>query len=162
MAIFSASTSFADTPAWQNDKLDINVYSKKNTENNFNILVELSLKNGWTIFWDNPGDAGTPTTFAWNSNIKRINVSKPEKIVYEDSISYAFYGYSDKAYYLFEGNSSDDNVSVNISWGACKDECEKENASINFSLDTDSVLYDSIYEQAKATFPITLNLKLCF
>lgn len=156
IANFFTFCSFATTPNWQNEKLDINIYSKKNTDNNFNILVELTLKNGWFISWDNPGDAGIPTTFKWNKNIKRVAVSQPQKKVYEDII--AQYGYSDKAYYLFEGQSNEDNVSVNISWEACKDECEQENTDLTFSLsENNDNTFDNILKTAQNTFPIALS-----
>lgn len=156
IANFFAFCSFATTPNWQNEKLDIKIYSKKNTDNNFNILVEFNLKNGWLISWDNPGDAGIPTTFKWNKNIKRVAFSQPQKKVYEDII--AQYGYSDKAYYLFEGQANEDIISVNISWEACKDECEKENATIEFSLLQNSKdSFDKAFKNAKDTFPLALS-----
>jgi thiol:disulfide interchange protein DsbD len=148
--------SFASKQNWQNDKIDINIYSKKNTQNNFNILVELKLKNDWFIYWDNPGDAGIPTTFSWNNNIKRIANSKPEKRIFKDIV--AQYGYSGTAYYLFEGASDKDEISVNISWEACKDECEKENAFIEFTLSqNDDIIFDNVLEKARKTFPDVLN-----
>lgn len=148
--------SFADKPNWQNDKLDINIYSKKITRNNFNILVEIALKDGWFISWDNPGDVGIPTTFTWNDNVKRITNSVPQKRIFEEII--AQYGYSDKAYYLFEGSSDRDNISVDINWEACKDECEKENAHIEFNLSqNDDNIFDYMMENAKKTFPTVLK-----
>ncbi len=156
LTLLMVTPSFASKQNWQNDKIDINIYSKKNTQNNFNILVELKLKNDWFIYWDNPGDAGIPTTFSWNNNIKRIANSKPEKRIFEEIV--AQYGYSDVAYYLFEGASDKDEISVNISWEACKDECEKENAFIEFTLSqNDDIIFDNVLEKARKTFPSILN-----
>ena len=50
LTLLMVTPSFASKQNWQNDKLDINIYSKKNTKNNFNILVELKLKNDWFIY----------------------------------------------------------------------------------------------------------------
>lgn len=156
VTFFIASHSFASKPNWQNEKLDINIYSKKNNENKFYIIVELILKNGWFISWDNPGDVGFPTTFSWDGNIKRVANSKPEKRIFEDII--AQYGYSDKAYYLFEGLSYKNDISVNISWEACKDECEKENAYIEFNLSqNNNAIFDNVLKEANKTFPTVLK-----
>lgn len=151
-AICFTSSCFANSPIWQNEKLNIFIYTKNIDENKSNILIELELKDGWFISWDNPGDAGIPTTFTWNKLIKRVNQSTPQIVLYENILGQ--YGYSDKAFYLFEGHKTDSSLNVKINWEACKNECEKESADINFTLSEAQVsLYDTKYAEAISTFP---------
>ncbi len=146
-----ANCCFAVTPDWQNDKLSIKTYTKKITDNKYNILIEFTLKNGWFISWDNPGDAGTPTSFLWQDKVKKINQSIPQTIIHEDILGQ--YGYSDKAYYLFEGNFFNDSTSVKINWEACKQECEQQSVQLKILFNDNNTQYDNHLTLAENTFP---------
>ena len=151
IAFLLANICHAQSVNWQNDKLEINLYSKKNSENKINTLVKISLKNGWFISWDNPGDAGTPTNFNWNIPTIKINQSIPQKVIYDDIVGQ--YGYSDTAYYLFESTTDKNILSVNISWEACKQECIKENIDLELNIDNQNISeFNQLLHEAKQTF----------
>ncbi|MBQ8870767.1 MAG: thioredoxin family protein [Alphaproteobacteria bacterium] len=150
--LFYGSFCFADNVQnWQNDKLNIRVYSQKISTTKINSLIKISLKNGWFISWDNPGDAGTATDFEWNIPSVKLNQSIPQKFVYDNIVGQ--YGYNDTAYYLFENSFNDNKLQVNISWEACKQECIKESTIIDIDTNkTSDTQYNKAIDEAQQTF----------
>ena len=150
--LFYGSFCFADNVQnWQNDKLNIQVYSQKISDTKINSLIKISLKNGWFISWDNPGDAGSATDFEWNTPSVKIKQTIPQKVVYDNIVGQ--YGYNDTAYYMFENSSNDNKLQVNISWEACKQECIKENTIIDIDTNkTSYAQYNKALAYAKKTF----------
>ena len=149
-SFFIANHCFANVTNWQNNILNINIYSKQASQKVSNILVEFNIADGWFISWDNPGDAGVPTSFDWNKPTIRLNESTP-KVVISDNIL-GQYGYFNKAYYLFETNNTDDEIKLKIEWEACKNECEKQTAHINFFINPSSENFDTALDSADKSF----------
>ena len=157
-SFFIAHSTSANTLGWNNDILDINVYSAKISETNSQILVEFNVKNGWFILWDNPGDAGVPTTFTFNKPVNRINETTPEIVIHDNILGQ--YGYSGKAFYLFETKYTSDKINLKINWEACKDECKKQNTSFDFYINpTLSEHYNNTLTEAKKTFPLNQDIE---
>ncbi|MBE6450869.1 MAG: hypothetical protein E7016_02765 [Alphaproteobacteria bacterium] len=150
--LFYGSFCFAgNAQNWHNDKLNIQVYSQKISDTKINSLIKISLKNGWFISWDNPGDAGSATDFEWNTPSVKIKQTIPQKVVYDNIVGQ--YGYNDTAYYLFENSLNDNKLQVNISWEACKQECIKENTIIDIDTNkTSYAQYNKALTDAKQTF----------
>lgn len=159
---------------WQNDKVGINIYTKYSAVNHQDqtqqILVDFKLFNGWHISWDNPGDAGTPTEFSWNTSpdisVVKTDSSVPEKFIFGGIVSQ--YGYGKQAFYLFDVNTSNgfnstENLGLKITWVACKDICEPEEADFVLSLPETTKnaeinsSWNEAYAKAKKTFPIPVS-----
>lgn len=156
---------------WQNDKVGINIYQEHtkldSSVKSQKLLVSFKMFNGWHISWDNPGDAGTPTEFQWNVptgfDIKKITSSTPEKFIFGNIISQ--YGYGKEAFYLFELNVSNlsentENIGLTISWVACKDICEPEQADFIIEIPGKETIreisptWHETYKTALKTFPL--------
>lgn len=189
LALLALGTRFADAkvPDWQNDKVKITIYQQLSESlpgQTFQLLIKMDLMNGWHISWDNPGDAGVPVEFKFKApqgwTVEKIEQSTPEKFIYDGIISQ--YGYSKEAYYLFSvqrenkitketnhtaaqiedmhsGLNSDRNLSLKISWVACRDYCEPEDADFNIYLpkeNEENLLnpeWIQHFEAAEKTFP---------
>lgn len=155
---------------WQNDKIAISIYSQYQQmadAQNFNILVKFKLLNGWHIAWDNAGDAGTPTQFAWqaltNIKIERIAETVPKKFLYGGILTQ--FGYSNEAYYLFKLSADkkfvfEQPLNLKISFTSCKDFCEphEQEFTINLPPHGEQNILNSewqrLIKQAQKTFPI--------
>ena len=164
---FNAAT--AETLSAQTDKVTINVYPQYRQINEakiFNVLIKFQLLNGWHIAWDNAGDAGTPTSFIWqtpnNVTVMRLNESSPEKFLYGGILTQ--FGYGDKAYYLFNVNTHtnftpDTKLKLKISFVACKDVCKPYELEFTIKLPLQgkqNILnseWRDVIEQAQKTFP---------
>ncbi len=139
-----------EAKALENEKLSLELYTKKSIEG-LDVLFKFTLKNGWHISWQNPGDAGVPTQFSFkNANVLFEQSSAPEKFIYQDIITQ--YGFSSKAYYYFKLSDLKDNPQVKVSWTACKDECEPDEAVFDLPSET-APLFEQNFQKAQKTFP---------
>jgi DsbC/DsbD-like thiol-disulfide interchange protein len=94
------------------------------------IAVLFKIKEGWHIYWRNPGDSGLPTEFEWvlpeNVSISEPHFPAPKKIPFSDM---ANYGYENEVLILFDlfidahYNSNILNLKSNIKWLVCKEKC---------------------------------------
>lgn len=168
-ALFFSFATSAAAADWQNDKIEIDIYSQYDfvtPQTPYQILVQATLKNGWHISYDNPGDAGTPIKFDWQMpahvSVVKLNQSVPEKFLYEGIITQ--YGYGHKAYFLFDVTPSENDqnlhLKLKISWAACRDYCEPEEAVFEINLpeisekNQISGYWTSVISDARKTFPI--------
>lgn len=138
LALMIRSSAFA---TWQNNEIRIDAFTAPNK-----VLLKLEPLNGGHILWDNPGDLGTPTTFEWNTQAKRLNETTPQKFIYDDIIGQ--YGYETPAYYLFE-LSALEKAEVKISWTICKEECIPQSADLKIMPNPNT----AEFEKAEKTFP---------
>ena len=149
--IFKANASDL---VFQNEELSLDIQTKKTTAG-IDVLFEFSLKDGWHISWQNPGDAGVPTKFYFSgADEELIQTSFPQKFVYQDIITQ--YGFSDKAYYLFHLSNLSNTPSVRVSWTVCRDYCEPQEASFDLPVQT-TPSFDEYFENALKTFPKLLE-----
>lgn len=145
--------SNAEPLRWQNDKISWTAYT-----DDTQILLKAELFDGWHISWINPGEAGVPVAFNWENTagiqIRKIAQSSPEKFVYDDILS--LYGYGNTAYYLFKIDPKvKNNLILNLSWTACKDYCQPEEARFIFTdpAEKSDPYQPVVYAEAAATFP---------
>ena len=131
----------------------------------FSVLVKMTPKNDWHIYWNNPGDAGVETKINVQSNNATVVLAKqsaPKHFFIHNLITQ--FAYDDAAYWLFDvipnkNNNNDINLSFDVDWQECKDECvavsvtksitipiAKEN---KINLDWENELF-----KAQKTFPI--------
>lgn len=165
---FHAAQAAERIPDWQNDKLEINLYTTSNKKN-IQVLIKFQMLDGWHISWDNPGDAGIPVKFTWQLtegwNASRRQETTPHKFTYNDIVTQ--YGYGDTAYYLFEitrlNNTSVEmpEISLDIAWTACREVCEPEQAHFTvLPTQTDAKLWREEAAQAKTSFPTRVSQPL--
>lgn len=95
----------------------------------FEILLEIDLKEGWHAYWKNPGDSGMAPNIEWSLpegiEITHIDWPTPEKFEMGEAVTY---GYSGKAPFLIrahasqkiEGNNLE--ISGELQWIVCSNE----------------------------------------
>ncbi|MDI6401906.1 protein-disulfide reductase DsbD family protein [Balneolaceae bacterium ANBcel3] len=122
------------------------------SDSSFLIGVHLNIKDGWHIYWKNPGDSGLATSIRWDDH----PILTPKDILWPfpsrfDEEGVTTYGYSDSVTLLipvevdYSNSSVDSNpvLKAQIQWLACKDICVSESteASIEIGLASDSPDY---------------------
>ena len=149
-ALFFVCQAKAYTKSFDGDKIYISAEMQK-SQNELDVLFSFELKDGWHILYQNPGDAGTPTTFKFsNTNAKLVNISVPQKFNYDNIITQ--YGFADKAYYHFKLSNVPSNIKVHISWTACKESCEPDEAFFELVNQT-TPSFETYFAEAQKTFP---------
>ena len=107
--------------------------------------VTFTLPDHWHIYWQNPGDSGIPTTFAWTLpegiSAGDITWPAPERI---DTSGIITYGYSHRVTLPVALTPSHDGihgpVSVTAKWLACdENQCIPESATLSATLPAASV-----------------------
>ena len=142
----------------------------KDTQN-LTIIARADIAKGWHLYWDNPGDIGTPTTLDFydsiHYNITENQHSSPHKSVYEDIIT--SYIYTETMYFKTTFNLTDiKNISrlpfsLVLSYTACNQSCEKESIRLDFALPIkdmpeENPTYFETIDNAESTFPLSLNI----
>ena len=130
-------------------------------------LIKITPKDGWHIYWNNPGDTGLPTKAELSSDfgtaiLKRQ--SAPKHFLIQNLITQ--YAYDDAAYWLFElsvpkqnpNNLSELTLTADASWLACKDECIGENLTLTQKIPLDTEAQPNSgwakeFKAAEKTFP---------
>ncbi len=140
-ALILPGQSFALDNVAQTDKVKVEVlpaFSAIESGQPLDILVKVTPQNGWHIYWDNPGDAGLPTTIVWNlpkhATMTELGHSAPKKY---DADGLVLYGYGNSAYWKYRLSLNNwDNVRLKakVSWLACREECVPETVLLNFKL----------------------------
>lgn len=105
--------------------------------------VSINPRDGWHIYWENPGDAGIPTTLEWTLpeglTVGKVQWPVPVRIL-EDIL--AVYGYEDEVLLPVVVNVPADyeadiiSVKVNASWLICDDICIPESAELTLDIPT--------------------------
>ena len=102
-------------------------------------VVQFTLLPHWHIYWQNPGDSGIPTTFAWAlpNGISAGDIAwpAPERIDTEGLVTY---GYSNAVTLTVPLTPSKDaitgDVKLKANWLVCKDICIPESAELSAPL----------------------------
>jgi thiol:disulfide interchange protein len=101
--------------------------------------VLFTLPEGWHIYWQNPGDSGMPTAFAWTLpeglSASDIHWPAPESIETDGIFNY---GYGGKVILPVDltpaQNDLTGTVTVQADWLVCKDICIPESATLSATL----------------------------
>lgn len=88
-------------------------------------IARFAIKDGWHIYWSNPGEIGRPTTVSTNKNsgLKILNQSTPKIIKAFDIIDE--YVYKESAYFHLKLEQTAD-VTLNFSFVECSDVCKPQ------------------------------------
>ena len=65
-ALYLAAPAKAYNKSYDSDKVFISAEMKR-TGSELDVLFSFTLKDGWHILYQNPGDIGTPTTFKFSN-----------------------------------------------------------------------------------------------
>lgn len=179
MALVFGSKSHALLYEYETDKVKVEVVAQNkaiNLQQNFEILVKFTLKNGWHILANPAGDVGKPTSINFvlpsGFEVEATRWSIHKRFETEGFVQY---GWDDVAFYIAEIKpvATDVNkieIPIKIEWQACKDECISEKVEIIKSYDVTgwnlmpSEQYVEFAKQSKDSFEQNNNfwVILCF
>ncbi len=104
--------------------------------------VLLESQEGWHTYWENPGDAGLPTSFTWTlpEGFSAGNIDWPPPLRLQES-TLVVYGYDNRVFLpvtirppaALEGMQT---LRVKAEWLVCKDICIPESAELELTLPT--------------------------
>ena len=106
----------------------------------FEIAVVFSMEEGWHTYWQNPGEAGMPTSFEWqlpdNFKLTRQREPTPKRHVDEGITTFI---HQEEAIYMFNIQAPDEvadtnSFSVVMDWLECKDLCQPGASTQHFDL----------------------------
>jgi DsbC/DsbD-like thiol-disulfide interchange protein len=106
----------------------------------FEIAVVFSMETDWHIYWQNPGDAGMPTSFEWHLpvNFKVMQQREPTPTRHMDEGITTFI-HEEEAIYLFSVQAPDEvadsnKFMVDITWLECRELCQPGASRHHFEL----------------------------
>ncbi len=132
MALVFAGKSHAWHNSFENDKLKLELVPQSmqlNLQQEFDILVKFTMKNGWHILADNPGDIGRPTVLKFDLpegyQLKNVRWSIPKRFENNQIVQF---GYDNEAYYRativpIERPEPQIRIPLEVSWLSCREEC---------------------------------------
>ena len=132
MALVFAGKSHAWHNSFENDKLKLELVPQSmqlNPQQEFDILVKFTMKNGWHILADNPGDIGRPTVLKFDLpegyQLKNVRWSIPKRFENNQIVQF---GYDNEAYYRativpIERPEPQIRIPLEVSWLSCREEC---------------------------------------
>ncbi|MBT4035513.1 MAG: hypothetical protein HON27_10725 [Candidatus Marinimicrobia bacterium] len=131
----------------------------------FEIAVIFSMEPDWHTYWQNPGEAGMPTSFEWNlpENFQLTGQREPTPTRHVDQEITTFI-HEEEAIYLFDIQAPDEvadsnHFTVEINWLECKDLCQPGSSGHQFVLlasETpvpDKAEWTTLIERAESRFP---------
>lgn len=125
------------------DKVSVKVMTATDEINEsqaLDVLVKFTMRNGWHIFAEKPGDIGRPTRVKWTLpegyRLENVRWSMPKKFKKGKILQY---GYDTTAYYSATIVPTDrpenvQDLEVEIDWLACREECVPEKMVRTLSL----------------------------
>ncbi len=130
------------------------------------IAVIFTMKDDWHIYWQNPGDAGMPTSFQWTlpENFKIIDRQEPTPTRHVDEGIHTFI-HEDGAIFMFKLQApaqlpDSNSLALDIQWLECKELCQPGASHHEFSLPTGNAQneiktaeWETLLKQAERHFP---------
>ena len=129
--IFPLSFSaFAEKLSYDGDRVSVEAYTRHTPSENFEIIIKFLLHDGWHIYGEKTDELGKPTTVEISPLKETIfspKYSATQHFVFDEIIEYD--GYAEKAF-IYTSFVPEENTEtkMKISWMACKDFCEEEEA----------------------------------
>ena len=131
----------------------------------FEIAVIFSMQSDWHIYWQNPGEAGMPTSFEWNlpENFQLTGQREPTPTRHVEEGITTFI-HEEEAIYLFSIQAPDEvadsnRFTVDINWLECKHLCQSGSSTHQFVLPgaespgLERAEWTSLVERAESRFP---------
>ena len=136
----------------------------------FSIALHLEPKEGWHIYWINPGDAGYAPRIpaGWvhpeNFTIGDLQFEAPHFVPFMDDMSY---GYDDSTLFIAdvvapESFDGDVTISAKVEWLACDDsQCVPESGEVSITLPKGNGALDSEwhtrFNESRSVHPIAVD-----
>ncbi len=129
---------------------------------------QMKIRDGWHVYWRNPGDSGLPTEIEWEDHdyitAGPIHWPRPERF---DEEGVTTYGYSNEVILLVPLNiareesdmSASSTLSANVNWLVCKEICLPESTTATLETGADGTFQNysagslSLFEKAEALLP---------
>lgn len=130
------------------ENTDVELFADEQHE----IIARIQVKDGWHIYWQNPGEIGQATEISSNADFKVVNQSVPQvRRMYEMMNEYV---YENEAFYhILVADFA--HTTLNISFVECSDICKPETLSFDLSQISfaSKKQWENIKKQAEQTFP---------
>lgn len=139
-----------------NEEVDVEILVGEYTKEHLVLGVNFKLKNGWKMYWKNPGNAGFPPEITWakSKNISGTKLLWPfpkRDVISVPGLSLESYLYQNEVLfpiYITPKNASENiDLDIDINFGVCKQTCIPVNASFKQSVQagyTDNTSYEKI------------------
>lgn len=167
--IFSLN-AFANKYNYSTPFVNVNIIPELTTispkTKSLNLLLKITIKPKWHLYWENPGDVGNPTILNLKdtpyTNLSSPLFSAPKKVIYEDIITSYIY---ENTFYIQQPillnnlkNIKQLPLDIDLSYDVCFNECYNETIKSNTTIPISSneqtnTLYINTYSQAEALFP---------
>lgn len=138
------------------DNTRIELFSDGNKE----ILAHIQIRDGWHIYWQNPGEIGRPTVISAipdSSNMQIFNFSTPQIAIAHKIIEE--YIYKGQTWYLLS-TELDKLETLTFSYVECSDVCKPE--TLTFSRNEITTVppkeWHRLKQQAEQTFPEIIDV----
>lgn len=160
----SNSGTFTNTKQPSNISATLHAFAPSGikTGHPFWLGIQLNHPAGWHSYWLNPGDAGLPTTIAWQLppglSSKPIEWPKPQRISTGPLVSY---GYTDQVVLIIPVevtptfNSTSFVIQADVHWLACREICIPESAQLKTTVTSHYPLVDDepLFQQTFTQIP---------
>ena len=154
--MFNSPCVQAEESRKSTDNTTIELFSGDKAE----YVARFAIKDGWHIYWSNPGEIGRPTTVFSNkadSGLKIINQSAPQIVKAFDIIDE--YVYKKSAYFHLKLQQTKD-VELTFSFVECNDVCKPQ--SLSFDLQelpqTPKEIWEDLQTDLKSALPQKINV----
>lgn len=154
--MFNSPCVQAEESRKSTDNTTIELFSGDKAE----YVARFAIKDGWHIYWSNPGEIGRPTTVFSNkadSGLKIINQSAPQIVKAFDIIDE--YVYKKSAYFHLKLQQTKD-VELTFSFVECNDVCKPQ--SLSFDLQelpqTPKEIWENLQTDLKSALPQKINV----
>ncbi|MCI5635270.1 MAG: thioredoxin family protein [Alphaproteobacteria bacterium] len=123
-------------------------------------IARFTIKDGWHIYWSNPGEIGRPTTISSNradSGLKILNQSAPQIVKAFDIIDE--YVYKKSAYFHLKLKQTKD-VELTFSFVECSDVCKPQYLSFDLQElpQTPKKVWKDLQTDLKSVLPQKINV----
>lgn len=144
--------------AAENSRSTANTTIELFSDGNAEYIARFAIKDGWHIYWSNPGEIGRPTTISSNkadSGLKILNQSAPQIVKAYDIIDE--YVYKKSAYFHLKLEQTKD-VELTFSFVECNDVCKPQ--SLSFDLQELPQTPKEIWENMQSSIQVELPQKM--
>lgn len=146
--------NFADAESIKQstDNVEISLFSDKKSD----IIAQINIKDGWHIYYKNPGEIGKPTFIENENSVIVVNQSVP--IVTKAYDIMDEYLYVNKAYFQLK-TTKKKSLNFSFNFTECADVCKPE--KLTFNLEklplTETEKWIEVQREAQKTFPLIIN-----
>lgn len=139
------------------ENTSIELFSDGKTE----YIARFTIKEGWHIYWSNPGEIGRPTTISTDtdqSGLKILNQSAPQIVKAYDIIDE--YVYKKSAYFHLQLKQTKD-TKLTFSFVECNNVCKPQTLSFNLQElpQTPKEIWNNLQSTLKIELPQKLHVK---